>query len=347
MAHKKGAGSTDNGRDSAPQYLGVKKFGGEIAKAGNIIVRQRGTKFHAGSNVYMSKDHTLHASVAGIVCFKRSREDKRIVYIMPTEGDGIIAKETVVAKTAIAKPNLPKAPKPIVAKAPAAKVAPVVKTVVETPKPAYIAPVVEVKAEPVVVTTPIVEDKATPVVSTQTVTVTPTSGGITVIPKGTTTVTSSKGGPVTVISKGETEIVTPSNEAVTVISKGETEIVTPSNEVVTVVSKGETEIVTPSNEVVTVVSKGETEIVTGKSDDLKKIEGIGPKIAELLNAAGITTFAQLSVTSTERVKEILEEAGSRFTMHDPTTWGKQAALAAEGKWEELKKWQDELDGGKE
>ncbi len=81
-------------------------------------------------------------------------------------------------------------------------------------------------------------------------------------------------------------------------------------------------------------------------DDLKKVEGIGPKIAELLNNAGITTFAQLAKTDAEKIKEILSDAGSRYKMHDPTTWPKQAGLAAEGKWEELKKWQDELDGGK-
>jgi len=83
-----------------------------------------------------------------------------------------------------------------------------------------------------------------------------------------------------------------------------------------------------------------------KPDDLKKVEGIGPKIAELLNNAGITTFAQLAKTDAEKIKGILSDAGSRYKMHNPTTWPKQAELAAEGKWDELKKWQDELDGGK-
>lgn len=82
-------------------------------------------------------------------------------------------------------------------------------------------------------------------------------------------------------------------------------------------------------------------------DDLTKIEGIGPKIAELLGAAGITTFAALATADVEKMKEILAEAGSRYKMHDPTTWTKQAALAAEGNWEELQKLQDELDGGRE
>jgi len=83
-----------------------------------------------------------------------------------------------------------------------------------------------------------------------------------------------------------------------------------------------------------------------KADDLKKIEGIGPKIASLLNDAGIMTFANLAATDASKVKEILTAAGSRFTAHDPTTWGQQADLAAKGNWDELKKLQDVLDGGK-
>ncbi|MFM8361940.1 MAG: 50S ribosomal protein L27, partial [Haliscomenobacter sp.] len=71
MAHKKGVGSSDNGRDSKSKRLGVKLFGGQLAQAGNIIVRQRGTKFHPGENVYMGRDFTLHASIEGRVHFKR------------------------------------------------------------------------------------------------------------------------------------------------------------------------------------------------------------------------------------------------------------------------------------
>lgn len=83
MAHKKGVGSTDNGRDSNPKFLGVKLFGGQYAKAGNIIVRQRGTKFHPGSNVGMGKDHTLHALVPGTVEFKKKRLGRTFVNIVP------------------------------------------------------------------------------------------------------------------------------------------------------------------------------------------------------------------------------------------------------------------------
>jgi len=80
-------------------------------------------------------------------------------------------------------------------------------------------------------------------------------------------------------------------------------------------------------------------------DDLTKVEGIGPKIQGLLNDAGIYTFKQLSETALEKLKQILEDAGPRFRMHKPLTWAQQAKLAAEGKWEELNKWQDELKGG--
>lgn len=83
-----------------------------------------------------------------------------------------------------------------------------------------------------------------------------------------------------------------------------------------------------------------------KKDDLKVVEGIGPKIEELCFNAGIYTFAQLADTPASRIKEILDAAGSRFQMHDPTTWPQQSALARDGKWDELKKWQDELNKGR-
>ncbi len=83
-----------------------------------------------------------------------------------------------------------------------------------------------------------------------------------------------------------------------------------------------------------------------KSDDLKIVEGIGPKIEELLHNAGIKTWKALSETSEDKLKEILDAAGPSYQIHDPGTWAKQAELADQGKWDELKKWQDELDAGK-
>ena len=77
MAHKKGVGSTRNGRDSNPKYLGVKIYGGQAIEAGNIIVRQRGTKFHAGTGVGLGRDHTLFALTDGVVEFKTRGENNR------------------------------------------------------------------------------------------------------------------------------------------------------------------------------------------------------------------------------------------------------------------------------
>jgi large subunit ribosomal protein L27 len=83
MAHKKGQGSTQNNRDSAGRRLGVKKFGGETVRAGNIIVRQRGTKVHPGKNIGMGKDHTLFALVDGVVSFERKDKNRKQVSIIP------------------------------------------------------------------------------------------------------------------------------------------------------------------------------------------------------------------------------------------------------------------------
>ena len=85
MAHKKGVGSTRNGRDSNPQYLGVKKYGGESVIAGNILVRQRGTKFHPGLNVGRGKDDTLFALTDGIVTFERRGRDRKQVSVYPAD----------------------------------------------------------------------------------------------------------------------------------------------------------------------------------------------------------------------------------------------------------------------
>ena len=83
MAHKKAGGSSRNGRDSAGRRLGVKKFGGETVVAGNIIVRQRGTKYYPGSNVGMGKDHTLFALTDGTVAFRDGKLGRKYVHVMP------------------------------------------------------------------------------------------------------------------------------------------------------------------------------------------------------------------------------------------------------------------------
>ena len=85
MAHKKGAGSSKNGRESHSERLGVKIFGGQAAIAGNIIVRQRGTHHHPGSNVGIGKDHTLFALTDGLVEFRKKKDNRSFVSIVPLE----------------------------------------------------------------------------------------------------------------------------------------------------------------------------------------------------------------------------------------------------------------------
>jgi len=85
MATKRGGGSSRNGRDSGPKYLGVKRFGGEPVLAGNILVRQRGTKFHPGRNVGLGRDHTLYALIDGVVAFERKGRRRQLVSVYPID----------------------------------------------------------------------------------------------------------------------------------------------------------------------------------------------------------------------------------------------------------------------
>lgn len=223
MAHKKGVGSTDNGRDSKSKRLGVKLFGGQAAKAGNIIVRQRGTKYHAGENAYLGKDFSIHAKVDGVVSFRRKKNNRTYVSILPNGGEVLAAP------------------------APAPK-----------------------KAEPVV-TSPAIEEVVAEAPA--------------------------KKAPAKKAAKTE-KITLPSGKKI-------------------------------------------------KQDDLKMVEGVGPKIEGLLNEGGIHTWADLANADLEEVQAILDAAGSRYRMHNPATWAKQARLAADAKWEELEAYQDRLDGGRE
>jgi len=184
MAHKKGVGSSKNGRESESKRLGVKIYGGQFAKAGNILIRQRGTKHHPGENVGMGKDHTLFALIDGTVVFRKKQNNRSYVSVAP-----IVDVDVAVAE------------------APAAKAAPVVKEVKEE------APKAAPKAK-------------------------------------------------------------------------------------------------------------------AKGDDLKKLEGVGPKLAEILNEAGITTYAELAESSVEKVQEILEAAGSRYASKDPAPWIAEAKTLA-------------------
>jgi large subunit ribosomal protein L27 len=120
MAHKKGAGSSDNGRDSKSKRLGVKLFGGEYAKAGNVLVRQRGTRFHPGANVYLAKDYTLHADIDGTVVFRRKKDNRTYVSVIDPNAPTLVipkAKSKSAAPAAVeeavveAKPKAVRKPK--------------------------------------------------------------------------------------------------------------------------------------------------------------------------------------------------------------------------------------------
>ncbi|BAZ89448.1 50S ribosomal protein L27 [Cylindrospermopsis raciborskii LB2897] len=91
MAHKKGTGSTRNGRDSNAQRLGVKRFGGQVVRAGNILVRQRGTKFHPGNNVGIGNDDTLFALIDGVVTFERKGKSRKKVSVYPRVTEEAVA----------------------------------------------------------------------------------------------------------------------------------------------------------------------------------------------------------------------------------------------------------------
>lgn len=204
MAHKKGAGSSKNGRESESKRLGVKIFGGQAAIAGNIIIRQRGTKHHPGDNVGIGKDHTLYALSDGLVKFTKKANNRSFVSIVPFEEDVVLEAK---AKPAAKKTEAPVAEKP--AAKPAAKAA-----------------------------------------------------------------------------------------------------------------------------------------KSDKADDLTKIEGVGPKLASVLADGGLNSYAAVAAASPEDIQKILDEAEGNYARFSPDTWPQQAQLAADGKWDELKALQDELDGGK-
>ncbi|QGY44907.1 50S ribosomal protein L27 [Maribellus comscasis] len=189
MAHKKGVGSSKNGRESESKRLGVKIYGGQFAKAGNILVRQRGTQHYPGENVGMGKDHTLFALIDGTVVFRKRQKNRSFVSVDP-----IVDVDVAVAEVPVAEE----------------------KPVKE----------VEVKEE------------------------------------------------------------TPKTEAKEEAPKAE-------------------------------VSEAE-------ADDLKKLEGVGPKLAEILAEGGFTNYASVASASVEDIRKVLEAAGSRYASKDPAPWIEQA-----------------------
>ena len=195
MAHKKGMGSSQNGRESESKRLGVKIYGGQFAKAGNILVRQRGTQHFPGNNVGIGKDHTLFALIDGTVVFKKRQKNRSYVSVDP-----VVDVDVAVAEA------------------------------------------------------PVVEEKQ--------------------------------------VKKAE--------------SKAEVKVVA---------SKAKAKKEEP---------KAETPKVEVEADDLKKLEGVGPKLAEILAEGGFTTFASIASASVEDIQKVLEAAGSRYASKDPAPWIAQA-----------------------
>ena len=140
MAHKKGAGSSRNGRESHSKRLGIKIFGGQAALAGNIIVRQRGTKHHPDKFVGIGKDHTLFALIDGTVIFKKKRDDKSYVSILPIEDQ--IAEPIAALKFAPEKKEKTTEAKAVPAKKAAVKKETAVEAVPENPASAITEPAV-------------------------------------------------------------------------------------------------------------------------------------------------------------------------------------------------------------
>jgi large subunit ribosomal protein L27 len=140
MAHKKGQGSSRNGRESESKRLGVKLFGGQTAIPGNILVRQRGTRFHAGLGVGMGKDHTLFAKEVGLVTFSTKKGNRRYISVLPVDEDTlvkVVAKKKAPAAAKKAPAAVKEAPKAEAPAAPKVKKAPTAAK--KTPKAAATA----------------------------------------------------------------------------------------------------------------------------------------------------------------------------------------------------------------
>jgi large subunit ribosomal protein L27 len=244
MAHKKGVGSSKNGRESESKRLGVKIYGGQFARAGNILVRQRGTQHYPGENVGMGRDHTLFALLDGTVVFRKKRKNRSYVSVEPAE------VETLVAEAAPTQE----------------------KTEVEK---------IEIKTEPKVK-----EERSK-------------------VEEKPAKEKKSAAEKIEKATEAETKGKKPVEEKKTAVEK--------IKESATAEEKPKVEKKTET-----------TEEKTKSADDLKKITGIGPKISEILNGAGIVTYKDLASTSTDKLKEILAEAGSRYVSKDPVPWVEEA-----------------------
>jgi large subunit ribosomal protein L27 len=236
MAHKKGGGSSRNGRDSNSQRLGVKRYGGQRVIPGNIIIRQRGTKFHPGENVMMGKDHTIYAVAEGFVVFEKPYRGRRHISVYPeltpVQGNGEVKQLQPMAFAELTK--------------------------IKPAKARAEAPAAEMKAKPEAPAAEAVEEAPAP--------------------KKAKAASSKKAGKA--------------------------------------------------------------------GDDLTVIEGIGPKMAAALIAAGIDTFAKLADASEDDLRAAIQQAGMNFAPSIPT-WSKQAQYLVDGNMDGFKAYIDSLTAGRE
>ncbi len=337
MAHKKGVGSTDNGRDSISKRLGVKMFGGQSVKPGNIIVRQRGTKYHPGENVSMGRDHTLHALIEGTVKFTKGRKDRTFVNIMPLEGAVVATPIKKKRKKAADKPTYGagdtfgdfaedvKLKEQAEAKEAAEKAAKEAKEAKAAADKAA-KEQAEAKAAKEAADKAAKEAEAAAKVAEE---------------EKTKEAKEAADKAAEEAKAAEAKKQKEEAEAKAAADKAAKEA---EEAKVAAAAKEKEEAEAKAAE--KVAMKMAAPEKKKKKDNLKKIEGIGPKIEEHLNNGGILTFIELATAKLERLQEILDAAGPRYRMHNPATWSQQAGLAADGRWDELEKLQDELDGGR-
>jgi large subunit ribosomal protein L27 len=275
MAHKKGEGSSKNGRDSNPKYLGLKMSGGQAAIAGNIILRQRGTRMHPGVGVGIGRDHTLYALTDGVIVFTRKKDDRTYISVLSTEAAQVAAERKAEAKQFASRSQTAKggaapasakstvvvkaaAPKVVAKPAPTAKV-----TVAPAPTPVVAAPKIAPAPAPVVETPKVVTPAPTPVVETP---------KVVSIPPTTTTATAT---PAPVVTVTEVEATPPPAAPVT----PDAPAALSSDAMAALMEK-----------LLGKVGFGDASM----KDDLKDVVGIGPKLESMLNSIGVYTFEQLS-----------------------------------------------------
>jgi large subunit ribosomal protein L27 len=254
MAHKKGEGSSKNGRDSNPKYLGLKMSGGQAAIAGNIILRQRGTRMHPGVGVGIGRDHTLYALTDGVIVFTRKKDDRTYISVLSTEAAQVAAERKIEAKKfatrslSVKGGAAPASPKStVVVKAAAPKVVAKPAPVAVAPK-ATVAPVVATPA-PAVTVAPVVATP-TPVVTVAPVVATP-APAVTVAPVAAAPAPAADATPAALSSDAMAALM---------------------------------------EKLLGKVGFGDASM----KDDLKDVVGIGPKLESMLNSIGVYTFEQLS-----------------------------------------------------